>query len=199
MLIVGLTGGIGSGKSAASACFEAHGVCVVDADVVAREVVEPGEPALAQIQAHFGGDILDSQGALDRAKLRQEIFSSPKQKQWLETLLHPLIRERIVAQLKAAKSSYAILVSPLLFETNQNELVHRSLMIDVSPATQIQRAMARDNNSSEQIKAIMAVQMPREQKLALADDVIINEAGLNELGTRIKALHQFYLDISHEH
>src|SRR3989338_6241173 len=143
MLKIGLTGGIGSGKTAATDHFQQLGIAVVDADVVAREVVVPGSPALAQIAEHFGAQILDHSGALDRAQLRKIIFSNPSEKSWLETLLHPLIRTEILRQLEQAHSPYAILVSPLLFETGQHLLVDRTLLIDAPEALQVSRATAR--------------------------------------------------------
>ena len=130
MLIIGLTGGIGSGKSAASALFEGFGVHVVDADVVAREVVEPGMPALERITTHFGQNILEADGSLNRSRLREIIFADSEAKKWLEELLHPIIRNEIIKQLQQARSPYAILVSPLLFETDQHKLCTRSLLID---------------------------------------------------------------------
>lgn len=198
MLKIGLTGGIGSGKSAASEHFQHLGITVVDADIVAREVVVPGSPALAQIVAHFGAQILDASGALDRAQLRQIIFAHPAEKSWLEALLHPLIRDEILRQLEQARSPYAILVSPLLFETGQHLLVDRKLLIDAPESLQIARACARDNNSEQSIRNIMASQMPRAQKLAMADDVICNDRDLASLQANVVTLHHTYLDLAHE-
>lgn len=197
--IIGLTGGIGSGKTAASDLFQTHGVVVVDADVVAREVVEPGSAALKEIARHFGKDILQDNGALDRAKLRQIIFSQPEQKTWLEQLLHPVIRDEIIGQLNMAQSPYVILSSPLLLETNQHQLCHRILLIDVPEACQIARASARDDNTAEQIKVIIASQAPRQFKLDNADDIIDNSNDISALKTQVDKYHQRYLDYSASH
>lgn len=172
--IIGLTGGIGSGKSFVAARFAELGIRVVNADAVAREVVAKGEPALARIREHFGEDIVLPTGELDRRALRGIIFADPAQKKWLENLLHPIIRLRIVEQLQAATSPYAILESPLLLETDQHLLVEKIILVDVDEATQIARASARDGSDVEQIKSIIASQMPRAKKLKKADFVIDN-------------------------
>lgn len=173
-LIIGLTGGIGSGKSLVAARFAELGITVVNADTVAREVVAKGEPALDAIRAHFGEDIVLPNGELDRRKLRGIIFNDLAQKKWLENLLHPIIRLRIIDQLHAAISSYAILESPLLLETDQHLLVEKIIVVDVDEATQIARASTRDGSDIEQIKNIIASQMPRTEKLQKADFVIDN-------------------------
>ena len=198
MLIIGLTGGIGSGKTAASDIFESLGVNVVDADVVARQVVEPGSSALKAIVEHFGNNILQDDNYLDRAKLRAIIFSQPSEKQWLENLLHPIIRQEIKKQLNNSSSSYAILVSPLLFETDQASLVSRVLLIDVPPDTQLIRASKRDNNSIEQIQKIIDNQSPRNVKLKKSDDIICNDKDLTALEEKVKEQHAFYLELAHE-
>jgi len=198
MLIIGLTGGIGSGKSAASEHFERMGITVVDADVVARQVVEPSRPALAQIAAHFGDDILLASGSLDRQKLRQLIFKSAQQKTWLESLLHPIIRDEIIHQLKCSHSPYTLLVSPLLFETKQHELVNRTLLIDAPKALQIERASQRDDVTSSQIETIIASQMTRECKIEKADDIILNDSDLGALQQEVERYHTHYLELSYE-
>jgi len=198
MLIVGLTGGIGSGKSSASELFEQLGVQVIDADIVAREVVEFGSPALNSISEHFGSDILDKQGALDRSKLREIIFSNPDQKDWLEKLLHPIIREQIISQLGLAQSPYAILVSPLLFETDQHELVTRTLLIDIPIDLQIKRASKRDDANAAQIQKIIASQLPRQCKIDQADDIICNDQDLEHLKQRVEKQHTCYLTLASE-
>ena len=198
MLIIGLTGGIGSGKTAASDIFESLGVNVVDADVVARQVVEPGSSALKAIVEHFGNNILQDDNYLDRAKLRAIIFSQPSEKQWHENLLHPIIRQEIKKQLNNSSSSYAILVSPLLFETDQASLVSRVLLIDVPPDTQLIRASKRDNNSIEQIQKIIDNQSPRNVKLKKSDDIICNDKDLTALEEKVKEQHAFYLELAHE-
>lgn len=196
MLIIGLTGGIGSGKSAASARFEELNIHVVDADIVAREVVEPGKPALKTIAKQFGADILDTHGALNRSKLREIIFSDTNAKRWLENLLHPIIRSDIIRQLSEASSPYAILVSPLLFETDQHKLCTRTLLIDAPEALQIERATRRDQSSAEAIKKIIATQMPRASKQKHADDIILNDGDEAHLKRMIDSQHQTYLELA---
>ena len=192
-LVIGVTGGIGSGKSAVTRCFEALGIAVVDADVAARVVVEPGGAALAAIAEHFGKDIITPDGALDRAALRQRVFSDADERLWLEKLTHPLIGEEIRRQLIAASSPYAILSSPLLLETSQKELVDCVVVVDVPEEVQLQRAAQRDANSEEQIRRIMAAQMQREQRLELADIVIDNSRPLAELDGVVGELHKEFL------
>ena len=193
MFTLGLTGGIGSGKSAVSDIFSELGVQIVDADLVARHVVELGQPALNTITQHFGSAILLADGNLNRAKLRQIIFAQPEEKIWLETLLHPLIREQIKRQLDNANSSYVILSSPLLLETKQHHLTNRVLVVDVKKEVQIQRACLRDQNNEAQIKAIMANQMSREQRLNHADDVLDNNSSLANTRQQVELLHAKYL------
>lgn len=195
-LIIGLTGGIGSGKSEASKRFAERGVLVVDADVVAREVVEPGKPALMQIAEHFGTDILDAKGSLQRGKLREIIFSNSTEKQWLESLLHPIINAEIRRQLAAATSPYAILASPLLLETRQFELVDRILVIDASEQQQLERASKRDKNNEGQIKVIMQTQLSRQERCARATDIIQNHSSIDELGGQVEKFHQLYLELA---
>tara|TARA_R110001592_G_scaffold59905_4_gene182055 strand:- start:4943 stop:5548 length:606 start_codon:yes stop_codon:yes gene_type:complete len=199
MYIVGLTGGIGSGKTAASDIFKSLGVNIVDADIVAREVVEPGQAALAEITKYFGKDILLPDNSLDRAKLRLRIFQDPEAKAWLEQLLHPIIRKEIQEQLINSDSAYSILVSPLLFETDQSSIVNRILLIDVPVNTQLVRAAERDSNSLEQIQKIIDSQLPRDVKLSKADDIICNDQSLLDLEAKIKDKHAFYLEQAHEH
>ena len=193
--ILGLTGGIGSGKSAAAEHFAALGVHVVDADHAARWVVEPGRPALSQIAEHFGEQVLQADGQLNRGALRALIFSDPEQRRWLEALLHPLIREAIADNLAQAQSPYAILVSPLLIESGQYTTTQRVLVIDVPQALQIQRTLKRDNTSEEQVHAILKVQASREERLRHADDVLTNDRDLEALKTEVERLHDFYLTL----
>lgn len=195
-LIVGLTGGIGSGKSAASQWFETQGINVVDADIVAREIVEKGQPALAQIQSAFGDWVLLENGELSRKALREHIFQHPSARQQLEDITHPAIRQSIIAQLAQASSPYVILVSPLLFETNQHLLTQRTLLIDASIELQIQRASQRDGQSVAQIENIIQAQMPRDRKLDLADDIAVNDGHLEHLYTQLQKLHLHYLELS---
>lgn len=195
-MIVGLTGGIGSGKTEVSRRFEQLGVTVVDADVVAREIVNTGSSSLSAISEHFGQDILNANGTLNRVQLRLRIFENPDEKRWLENLLHPIIRKEIVAQLAESKTPYTILSSPLLLETKQDELVSRVLVIDATEEMQLKRASVRDINNQEQIQKIMATQMGRVERCAQADDIIENHGDLNELDIAVKKLHAFYLQLA---
>ncbi len=196
MFILGLTGGIGSGKSTVAAAFRQQGIEVLDADRAARDVVTAGSPALANIAEHFGRDILLSDSTLDRAKLRAIIFDNPAEKEWLESLLHPLIEFQIKRQLKQIKSPYAILESPLLLETSQHRLVDRVLVVDLPEEGQLARAAARDSNSEKQIKAIMSTQLPRQQRLNMADDVIDNSGSPKETQQQAMVLHKKYLEMA---
>ncbi|MDO8696420.1 MAG: dephospho-CoA kinase [Pseudomonas sp.] len=193
--ILGLTGGIGSGKSAAAQHFIDLGVHAVDADHAARWVVEPGRPALAQIAAHFGAGILQADGQLDRALLRTQIFQHPDQRRWLEALLHPLIRQEIISNLAKAESPYAILVSPLLVESGQHFLTQRVLVVDAPEQLQLQRTMQRDHASAEQVQAILKAQASREERLRHADDVLLNDCDINWLQAEVERLHRFYLTL----
>lgn len=194
--VLGLTGGIGSGKSAASQWFESQGIAVVDADIVAREVVDIGQPALQQIQQAFGDWVLLEDGSLNRRALREYIFQSPEARKTLENITHSAIRTSIIQQLHAAQSPYAILVSPLLFETNQHELTQHTLLIDAAIELQIQRASQRDGQNVEQIQKIIAAQMPREQKRAMADDIVLNDGELEHLYAHLTPLHEKYLQMA---
>lgn len=193
--ILGLTGGIGSGKSAAAQCFVDLGVHLVDADNAARWVVEPGRPALAQITEHFGPGVLQADGTLNRSALRELIFKDPQQRVWLEGLLHPLIREEIRQYLARAESAYAILVSPLLLETSQHQMVQRVLVIDVPESVQIERTVLRDRTNEEQVRAILKAQASREERLSRADDVIVNDRDPAWLKSEVERLHHFYLTL----
>ena len=192
-LVVGVTGGIGSGKTAVTDFFASKGIVVVDADIAARVVVEPGKPALAAIAKKHGEDILLEDGSLNRRKLRDIIFQNDAERIWLETLLHPLIREEIILELEQAESDYVIFVSPLLIETSQKELVDRLLVVDVSVETQIDRCTRRDNMNREQAEAIIRKQSSREEKINAADDLVDNERTLEALHQQLEALHQSYL------
>lgn len=193
--ILGLTGGIGSGKSAAAQHFIDLGVHLVDADNAARWVVEPGRPALAKIVEHFGAQVLQANGELDRSALRGLIFQDPEQRRWLETLLHPLIGQEIISYLARAESPYAILVSPLLVESGQYKMTQRVLVIDAPEQLQIQRTMQRDSTGEEQVQAILKAQASREQRLSHADDVLINDRDPAWLKSEVERLHHFYLTL----
>ncbi len=196
MYVVGLTGGIGSGKTAVSDLFENLGVAVVDADLAQRAVVEKGKPALAKIAEHYGADILLEDGNLNRPALRKIVFSDPQERGWLERLLHPLIFRHLQKNLMSADSEYAILVSPLLIETGQARLTQRILVIDAPDELRIERTVKRDNNDEAQVRAIMAAQADRETRLARADDVIVNDKSFEDLKATVDSLHQQYLKLA---
>jgi len=194
-LIIGVTGGIGSGKTAATDEFERLGITVIDADIVAREVVEPGQPALASIVEHFGEKILEND-VLNRAKLRDIIFTDPEQKLALNKIMHPAIRDALVKQLESADSVYVLLSAPLLFENGLDKYTQRNLVVDVPEAVQMQRASMRDGVEQQQIRSIIAAQMPRDERLARADDVIVNTGSLDALHLKVQELHDKYLILS---
>jgi dephospho-CoA kinase len=187
--VVGITGGIGSGKSAVTDYLEIKGITVVDADKVARVVVEPGTSGLAAIAEHFGRNILRPNGMLDRAALRKIVFDKPDERKVLEGITHPLIREEIARQLSEAGSPYVVLASPLLLESGQSSFADYVVVVDVPESVQLSRTMTRDGNSEQLVKSIMAVQLDRETRLARSDTSISNEGTLEELHTRVDALH----------
>lgn len=194
--IVGLTGGIGCGKTTVAELFAKRGVHYVDADIVAREVVMPGTACHNAISQRFGNSVLQADGSLNRAKLRDTIFSQSEAKSWLEQLLHPAIRQSLLAQLNALSSPYALLVAPLLLENKLNQYVKRVLVIDLPEPVQLARAMARDNASEQQIRAIMAAQLSRTERLAQADDIISNDSTIAALDSQVERLHQQYLQLA---
>ena len=195
---MGLTGGIGSGKTTVANLFADLGISLVDADIVARAVVTPGEPALTAIAAHFGAEFLQADGSLHRALLRQRIFSDPTAKSWLDQLLHPLIRQQMLLQLQSATSAYVLLVAPLLIENGLTSLIDQLLVVDVQPETQILRTTNRDQVSSQQVAAIIASQCERSQRLALADQIIHNDQDQTALPEKVAQLHQLYLAMAAE-
>jgi len=202
MLIIGLTGGIGSGKTTVSQYFETLGIPVIDADQLTRELVAPGQPALKEITEQLGADLLTTEGKLDRPQLRERIFTHPEQRQMLEAILHPRAREAALQQLTALRESahppaYVILSVPLLIESGWTDLVHRVLVIDTSPAQQQQRASQRDRLSSTHINAVIHSQVDRNTRLAIADDIIHNDTSLPALQAQVVALHQRYLQLAH--
>lgn len=201
--IVGLTGGIGSGKSTVANLFAELGVPLVDADIVAREVVSKGSPLLAQIAQHFGAQMLTEQGELNRAALRERVFQHEADKQWLNQLLHPAIRRAMQQQLAAQTAPYTLFVVPLLIENKLTALCDRVLVVDVRPETQLARAMRRDHNQRAQIERIMAAQVSREERLKWANDVIENDAELAQnlphLQQKVLELHRLYLQQAKPH
>ena len=195
-MIIGLTGGIGSGKTAAANRFAAaHGIHFVDADQKSRVVVEPGRPALAHIVDRFGDAMLLDDGTLNRAALRETVFAAPEQRQWLEQLLHPLIRDEIITDLHSATSPYALLVSPLLVESGQNSLTSRVIVVDVPETMQLARTVQRDAVPEAQVRAIMQAQAQREERLRHAHDVLTNDSDLAALHAQVDALHTRYMQL----
>jgi dephospho-CoA kinase len=193
--VVGLTGGIGSGKTAVSDRFAAFGIGVVDGDVASRAVLAPGTPALEAVARRFGPELIQHDGTLDRAELRRRVFADPQQRRWLETLTHPLISAWLRDRLAAADSRYVLLVNPILIESGQASRCSRVLVVDVAEALQVERTVARDRNTTEQVRAIMAAQVSRDQRLAAADDVIVNDQGLEHLDAEVARLHANYLEL----
>ena len=196
MLVVGLTGGIGSGKTAASEHFKSLGITIVDADEVSRQVVEPGTPALSQIAEHFGERVLNTDQSLDRRALREIVFNQPDEKKWLEQLLHPLIGMETFRQLQASQSAYTIFVSPLLIEIGQDKMTQRILVVDAPESEQVSRTIKRDDTDAESVKSIMQSQASRALRLEKADDVLLNDGSLENLKEKVEALHKTYLELA---
>ena len=192
--VVGIAGGIGSGKTAVSDRFAEHGIVVVDADVASRDVVRPGEPGLAAIAERYGSTVINGSGELNRAALRERIFSDPDERRWVERLLHPAINRLIAERLADATSPYALLVNPLM--RARDARANRILVVDVSEEVQVARTMARDSVDEEQARAIIASQLPRQERLAFADDVIVNDGPLDALDSPVENLHVRYLEIA---
>ncbi|EHY9867682.1 dephospho-CoA kinase [Vibrio vulnificus] len=196
-LVIGLTGGIASGKTTVANLFQQHfAIDIVDADIVARQVVAPRSAGLTAIVDHFGVDILTHEGELDRGQLRQRIFAHSEEKQWLNALLHPMIRRKMIEDLAQVSSPYALLVVPLLVENQLQTLCDRVLVVDVEEKTQLQRTMDRDGVDEQQVRAILKAQASRHERLALADDVIKNDSKDQNLLQQITDLHQKYLAMS---
>ena len=196
MFIVGLTGGIGSGKSVVSSIFVEYGIVVVDADIIARESVQRGSHCFEHIVNHFGRTILLENGELDRRQLRKIIFTDIAEKQWLESITHPIVRKKILDDIKNARSVYCILSSPILLETTLFQLVNRILVIDLDESQQLQRASARDGSNIEDIRNIMASQISRPERLQRADDIIDNSGSLVHTQHQVAELHNQYLQLA---
>lgn len=195
-LVVGLTGGIGSGKSTIADFFTNLGITVIDADAIARALVEPGQAALQELAASFGEQCINADGRLDRAWLRDRVFADETRRHRLEAILHPRIRMEINRLIMAADTPYCVVVIPLLLETQQGDLVDRVLVVDSTEDRQLARASARDGSRREQVQAIMAAQASRAQRLAIADDVITNDGTLDELREQVRSLHEKYLALA---
>lgn len=193
---VALTGGIGSGKSTVADAFSQRGITIVDADVIARQVVEPGRPALSAIAEHFGVEILQQEGSLNRRLLREKIFKSPDEKRWLNNLLHPLIQQQTQTEIAHASSPYVLWVVPLLVENNLHSKADRVLVVDVSPEIQIARTINRDNVSRQHAEQILAAQATRDERLAVADDVINNDGSPELVAAHVDRLHSQYLKLA---
>ena len=196
-LHVALTGGIASGKTAVSDYFAQLGVDVIDADLVAREVVEPGSQGLLAIHNYFGSEVINTDGSLNRALLRSIVFEDEIERQWLNELLHPLIRNRMQQLRQSIQSAYSLSVIPLLYESNQHQDFDRVLVVDCPKEQQIKRLMARDNSDLEQAEAILASQASREQRLSIADDIIYNSTDLHSMQSQVINLHSKYLAMAH--
>ena len=195
-MIVGLTGGIGSGKSAAANFFQNEGITVIDADDLSREVIEQDTPGFEKIVDCFGSAIIDSDGSINRAFLRQEVFDDEKKKKLLESIIHPLVRDLMIEKIAASQSLYSIIMVPLIFETNSMNNYNRILVIDCDPIFQLERAMLRDKNSKIQIQKIIDSQCSREERISIANDIIPNNDSLENLKIRCIAMHKFYLGLS---
>lgn len=195
---VALTGGIASGKTTVANLFAGLGVPLIDTDVIARQVVEPGEPALAQVVATFGPDVLDSDGRLDRRRMRERIFADPTAKHRLEAILHPAIRAEMEHQSKEAGGAYQVLVIPLLTEGKRRDHVDRVLLVDVPEELQVQRLMLRDGVTPEQARASLNAQATRADRLAMADDVVRNTGRVDDLRAEVAMLHTKYLALAAE-
>jgi len=195
--VVAITGGIASGKTTVADLFHKQfSIDIVDADIVAREVVEVGSKGLSEISKHFGDEVLLPDGSLNRAALRERVFSSEQEKRWLNNLLHPMIRQKMQHDLSKITAPYALLVVPLLVENQLQSMADRILVVDVSPEVQIKRTMSRDNVPEHQVKSILASQAAREERLRFADDIIVNDGEYQQLLSEITALHQLYSELA---
>ena len=197
-MLVGITGGIGSGKSAVGNFFIELGIDVVDADDLARAAIAEGTQGCELIIKRFGNDILDHSQQIDRKKLRKVIFGNPEEKQFVESIIHPEVAKAMTEFVKNAQSPYKMIIVPLLFETDSQNMYDRVLFIDTSEELQIKRASARDGVDEANIKAIIGNQLPRNEKLKLADDIIVNNAGLDKLKKSVSQTHDFYLSLCNE-
>lgn len=196
MLRIGLTGGIGSGKSTVSELFAELGAPIIDTDRIAHELTAPGTAILKRIAELFGNHVLNSDGSLNRARLRELIFADPSRREQLERLLHPLIQDRALQLMRQSTGPYCILVVPLLLEKNWHVMVDRILVVDAPPELQLTRTLQRDGRPAMEVRAIIAAQISREQRLAAADDVLVNDADRAKLAAAVEALHRKYLQLT---
>ena len=199
MLLIGLTGGIASGKSFVSECFESHGAPVIDADQLAREVVEPGSEGLLALASHFGESIISDDGQLKRKTLRDIIFANPQQREVLDNTLHPLIRSLSEERIQAARKlayPYLVYAVPLLLETTQQDRFERIVVVDVPEALQIQRLKMRDGSTTWEAQAILDAQATRQERLAVADDVVDNSMSKEDTENQVQKLHERYIELS---
>ncbi len=195
-LRIGLTGGIASGKSTVAELFSDLGVPVIDTDIIAREVVLPGQPALAEIRDAFGDAVFED-GVLNRATMRQQLFADNDARRRLEAILHPRIRQETIKQADASGGDYQLIVVPLLTESPLRDYVDRILVVDCDEETQIERLLARDAETEDQARRILATQASRDQRLAIADDVIQNDTSIEATSSQVSALHDTYLRLAH--
>ncbi len=193
MLKIGITGGIGSGKSTAAKYFAELGIEIIDADKIAHELTAINTPCANKIITHFGNKVLNKDGTLNRKYLRKIIYQDPKQKKWLEALLHPIIYAQMRARIKKVKSPYCVLIIPLLFETHAKNIVDRVLVIDSPEELQIERTLKREQISETELKKIFSAQISRTKRLAQADDIIYNDKSLHSLKRQVQKLHEKYL------
>ena len=192
-MIIGLTGGIGSGKSAAANFFQNEGISVIDTDQLARKVIEKDTSGYSKVVDSFGANILDNNDSIDRAKLREAVFHDSEKRKILESITHPLVRELMVQKISSSTSPYSIIMVPLIFETNSAKNYDRVLVIDCDVEIQLERAMARDENSADLIQKIIDSQCSRSERLSIANDVIPNNHSIEDLQKRSLAMHNFYL------
>ncbi len=196
MFVVGLTGGIGSGKSTVADLFLAQGIPVIDTDQLARDLTQPTKPALKKITDLFGSEIVSPNGHLNRSKLKKMVFSDEIKRKKLEDILHPLIRAEMEVMIESFDAPYCIAMIPLLFETSVNPLINRVLVVDTPEELQISRTIARDNISSKEIEAILKTQVSRQHRLDMTDDVIVNDGIYDDLIPQVKKLHELYLSLA---
>lgn len=196
MIVIGLTGGIGSGKSTVTELFANIGIPVIDTDIVARDIVTPGSEALVEIQNNFGRQYIQADGRLDRSAIRQLVFNDAQAREQLESILHPRIRKKVWMWIEQQKSSYCIVVVPLLLEKGWDEYFDRILVVDVDETVQIERTMQRDHLSRKEVMDIMDAQVPRQKRLKAADDIIENHLNETDLEQQVNQLHLNYLNLA---